>query len=103
MGSGGVNCEKIGCVPQRNIAAGKVDRVDKYIDAANTSAQRAAALTARRLAFGRRQSLDLKSTDINALVHGMEDLLHGTLGEQVALETALTGDLWIASMPPFSA
>jgi PAS domain S-box-containing protein len=82
---------------QRNITAGKMDRVDKYIGAASTSAQRAAALTARLLAFGRRQSLDLKSTDINALVHGMEDLLHRTLGEQVALETALTGELWIAN------
>lgn len=79
---------------QRNIAAGKMDRVQKYLDAANTSAQRAAALTSRLLAFGRRQSLDLKATDLNALVVGMEDLLHRTLGEQIALETYLADELW---------
>jgi PAS domain S-box-containing protein len=79
---------------QRNIAAGKMDRVQKYLDAANTSAQRAAALTSRLLAFGRRQSLDLKAIDLNTLVEGMEDLLHRTLGEQIALETYLADDLW---------
>jgi len=81
---------------QRYIAAGKMDRVDRYIDAANTSAQRAAALTSRLLAFGRRQSLDLKPTDVNALVHGMEELLHRTLGEQIALECHLPAHLWAA-------
>lgn len=81
---------------KRNIATGKMDRVEKYIDAASTSAQRAAALTSRLLAFGRRQSLDLKGTNVNALVTGMEDLLHRTLGEQTALEVHLAGDLWPA-------
>ncbi|MEG3163379.1 PAS domain S-box protein [Sphingomonas sp. PB2P19] len=82
---------------QRNIATGRMDRVDRYIEAANTSAQRAAALTSRLLAFGRRQSLDLQPTDVNALVGGMEDLLHRTLGEQVTLETFAASNLWAAS------
>ena len=82
---------------QRNIAAGRLDRVDRYIDAGNASAQRAAALTARLLAFGRRQSLDLRVTDINTLVCGMSDLLERTLGEQTALETHFKADLWPAS------
>lgn len=71
-----------------------METVDRYIDAANTSAQRAAALTARLLAFGRRQSLDLKPIDVNGLVSGMEDLLRRTLGEQVALETHFATNLW---------
>ncbi|SFS01078.1 PAS domain S-box protein [Sphingomonas jatrophae] len=79
---------------QRYIATGRMDRVGRYIEAASTSAQRAASLTARLLAFGRRQSLDLRGVDVNALVAGMEDMLHRTLGEQVALETHLAGDLW---------
>uniref|UniRef100_UPI0035CA881E PAS domain S-box protein n=1 Tax=uncultured Sphingomonas sp. TaxID=158754 RepID=UPI0035CA881E len=81
---------------RRHIASGRMDRVERYLDAANTSAQRAAALTARLLAFGRRQSLDLKPTDVNLLVGDMEDLLHRTLGEQVALETHLAQYLWAA-------
>ena len=79
---------------ERNIAAQRWDRVQRYIDAANTSAQRAAALTARLLAFGRRQSLDLRAADANALVSGMEDLLHRTLGENIVLETQLASGLW---------
>ncbi|MFK4875407.1 PAS domain-containing protein, partial [Novosphingobium sp. ZW T3_23] len=50
---------------RRNIGAGRLERVDRYIDAANASAQRAAALTSRLLAFGRRQSLDLRTLDVN--------------------------------------
>ena len=81
---------------QRDLAAGRTDRTGRYIDAAVTSAQRAAALTSRLLAFGRRQSLDLQPADVNALVSGMADLLHRTLGEQVALETHLDAALWTA-------
>lgn len=79
---------------QRFIAEGRMDRVDRYIEAAAASAQRAAALTSRLLAFGRRQTLDLKATDVNALVVSMEDLLHRTLGEQIILETHLAPNLW---------
>ncbi len=82
---------------RRNISAGRMEKVGKYIEAASTSAQRAASLTSRLLAFGRRQSLDLKGTDVNALVAGMEDLLHRTLGERIALQVRLAGDLWYAS------
>jgi PAS domain S-box-containing protein len=81
---------------QRNLANGRPERVERYIDAATTSAQRAAALTARLLAFGRRQSLDLQPTDVNTLVSGMEDLLQRTLGEQVALEAHLSTNVWAA-------
>ncbi|WP_313809608.1 ATP-binding protein [Sphingobium sp.] len=81
---------------QRHIALGRMDRVDRYMEMANTSAQRAAALTSRLLAFGRRQSLDLKPTDVNMLVASMEDLLHRTLGEQVALEVRLDDGVWPA-------
>lgn len=81
---------------QRNLASGRTDRVERYIDAATTSAQRAAALTARLLAFGRRQSLDLQPTDANTLVSGMEDLLQRTLGEQIALEAHLATNAWAA-------
>ena len=42
--------------------------VDRFIEGAQTSAQRAAALTQRLLAFSRRQTLDPKPTDVNRLV-----------------------------------
>ena len=68
----------------------------RFMDAATTSAHRAAALTHRLLAFARRQSLDTRPNDINRLVAGMEDLLHRTLGEQIELRSALATELWTA-------
>ena len=81
---------------RRRITAGRLDDVDRFIDAATTSAQRAAGLTHRLLAFSRRQSLDRQPLDINALVTSMEDLLHRTLGEQIALSVALDDSAWQA-------
>jgi CheY-like chemotaxis protein len=59
-----------------------------------TSANRAAALTHRLLAFSRRQPLDPKPLRPNPLIASMEDLLRRTLGERIQLELALSGDLW---------
>jgi CheY-like chemotaxis protein len=66
------------------------------MDAATVSAQRAAALTHRLLAFARRQSLDSRPNDVNRLVASMEDLLRRTLGEQIELRSELAADLWTA-------
>jgi CheY-like chemotaxis protein len=66
------------------------------MDAASTSALRAASLTHRLLAFARRQSLDSRPNDINRLVGGMEDLLERTLGERIELQFIFASDLWAA-------
>lgn len=81
---------------QRDRAAGRTDRIDRFVEAAGASAQRAAGLVARLLAFGRRQSLDLTAVDMNALVESLEDLLRRTLGEQIVLEMSPAADLWTA-------
>ncbi len=78
---------------RRFLESGRTDQVFRYLEAAETSAQRAAALTARLLAFGRRQSLDIRPTDVNHLVRGMEDLLRRTLGEQISLAVDLAEGL----------
>lgn len=72
------------------------ERAERYIDAATSSAQRAAALTHRLLAFSRRQSLDVRPTDVTALVLGLEDLLRRTLGENIALDLDLPAANWPA-------
>jgi CheY-like chemotaxis protein len=58
------------------------------------SAERAATLTARLLAFSRRQSLAPRAIDANRLVSGLADLLQRTLGETVALEALAGTGLW---------
>ena len=69
-------------------------------DMAQQGAQRAATLTARLLAFSRRQPLDPKPIDPNRLVAGIADLLQRTLGEAVALETVSAAGLWKAQADP---
>src|ERR1700704_6657972 len=79
---------------QTRLNQGRTDNVARYIDAAMTSANRAAALTHRLLAFARRQPLIPKSVDANQLVVSLEDLLRRTIGETIDLEITASDDLW---------
>ena len=80
-------------VLRRRIATGRLDDLERFMDAASNSAQRAAGLTARLLAFSRRQSLDSRATDINALIASLEELLCRTMSEQIVVTTSLADDL----------
>ena len=75
-------------------------RLRRAAETAMRGAQRAAALTQRLLAFSRRQPLDPKSIDVNALVAGMSDLLRRALGEDIVVETVLGGGLWRVEADP---
>ncbi|WP_440813396.1 ATP-binding protein [Pseudomonas syringae] len=77
------------------LAAGRVDEVEHYIDAAAASANRAAVLTQRLLTFARRQSLDVSAVDINRMVRSMEELLRGTLGSRAVLHIELEEGLGV--------
>jgi PAS domain S-box-containing protein len=79
----------------RRISKQRYDDLDRFMDAATSSAQRAAALTQRLLAFSRRQTLDVRPVDVAEVIATMEDLLHRTLGENVGLEVRSPPDLWL--------
>ena len=83
-------------VMRRRVALGRTDDLERFMNAASQSAMRAASLVQRLLAFSRRQSLDSKPLDLNALIASMEDLLHRTLGEQVRLRVQLDPQARIA-------
>jgi PAS domain S-box-containing protein len=72
------------------------DPLQRHVAAAMRGASRAAVLTDRLLAFSRRQPLAPDVIDVNALVAGMSDLLRGTLGEGIRIETVLADGLWPA-------
>jgi PAS domain S-box-containing protein len=69
-------------------------RLVKAVQSAMSGAKRAAALTQRLLAFSRRQPLDPKPIDVNALISGMSDLLHRSLGETIELEVVRAARPW---------
>jgi PAS domain S-box-containing protein len=85
---------------QTRLSQGRTDNVARYIDAAMTSANRAAALTHRLLAFARRQPLIPKSVDANQLVVSLEDLLRRTIGETIDLAILTSEDLWSTFCDP---
>jgi len=82
---------------QRYIANGRAAEIGRFTEAAVSSANRAAALTHRLLAFSRRQSLDRKPLDANELVHSLEDLLSRTTGDHILLRLQLADELWPVS------
>jgi PAS domain S-box-containing protein len=73
-------------IVRRRLAAGRMDDIDRFLNAASASANRAAALTARLLAFSRRQSLDSRPFDVNQMLTSLEELLRRTIGENIAIE-----------------
>ena len=56
------------------------------------AADRATTLTRQLLAFSRKQLLELKVVDVNAIVQDMERLLRPLIGENIELVTILTPD-----------
>ncbi len=80
---------------QTYITRGRLTEADRFVGSAMTSANRAAALTHRLLAFARRQPLDPKPVRANQLIASMEDLLRRSLGVSIDMELVLAGGLWM--------
>ena len=87
-------------VIERRLSQGRYDGLDRFIEGAQSSSRRAAALTQRLLAFSRRQTLDPKPTDINRLIAGMEDLIRRTVGPAIEVEVVGAGGLWLTKVDP---
>jgi signal transduction histidine kinase len=85
---------------RRRLARGRLDDLDSLIDLGVTSANRAASLTHRLLAFSRRQSLDSKAVQMNTLVLSMGELLQRSLNESIQLDMRLNDKLWVAEADP---
>jgi PAS domain S-box-containing protein len=73
-------------------------RINRALDMTRQATERAANLTARLLAFSRRQPLQPTPTDLNTLVRDMTELLHRTLGETIEIEGVLSSRLWTADI-----
>ena len=75
-------------------------RLLSHVAAAMRSALRGGQLTQQLLAYARRQNLSPRPVDVNAVIVGMGELLHRSLGGLVQVETELASDLWPATSDP---
>jgi signal transduction histidine kinase len=72
----------------------------QIVEMISAAAARGADLTQHLLAFARRQPLQPRSTDVNALVIDAARLLRPTLGEQIEIESMLAHDSAPALIDP---
>ena len=74
--------------------------VIKFLDFAMTAANRAAALTSRLLAFGRRQPLDTKLVNLDDLIESLKDLIQRTAGPEIQVDIRLKDGCWPVRCDP---
>jgi two-component system, cell cycle sensor histidine kinase and response regulator CckA len=71
-----------------------IDPLRDKVESIRKAADRAADLTTRLLAFGRKQVLAPRVLDLNAVVKGIEGMLRPLIGEDIRLVTRLERGLW---------
>jgi PAS domain S-box-containing protein len=79
---------------RRRLTQNRLVDAERYATAATGSANRAASLTQRLLAFSRRQPLDPKTVDVNELVRSMGELIRRSIGETIEFELATAPGIW---------
>lgn len=78
---------------QKRAEQGRYSDIPRYVSSALSSANKAAALTNRLLAFSRQQTLEPRLIRPNRLVIDIEDMLCRTVGPGITIETALSADV----------
>jgi PAS domain S-box-containing protein len=76
------------------------DNIRPMAEAVRMAAERGADLTRRLLAFGRRQMLEPRATNVKELLAGMEPMIHRTLGDHIEISAKHAADLWPATVDP---
>jgi PAS domain S-box-containing protein len=85
---------------QYRIEQGHAAEAGRFVDAARQTVERAAALTHRLLAFARRQTLDPKPVNADAMTRGMEELIRRTVGPGIQVELRLQDGSWAVQCDP---
>ncbi len=79
------------------------DRLRRATDNIRTAAERATTLTQQLLAFARKQRLEGRNVNLNALVEGMGEMATRTLGEAITVAFDLAPDLAPCRIDPTQA
>ncbi len=85
---------------RRRVEQGRAEEVVRYVEAARRTVERGAALTHRLLAFARRQALQPRAIEPDALVEGMAELIRRTVGPGVTVESRLRDGVWSVLCDP---
>ena len=75
-------------------------RASNHLGAAQRAAESGAKLTEQLLAFSRRQHLQPRAVDLNAVIGGMGEILARTIGTTIQVRTNLAPELWPALVDP---
>jgi len=75
------------------LGIGENDPLKGNLEEIRKATERAATLTRQLLAFSRRQVMDLKVIDLNAVVKDLDKMLRRIIGEDIELRTILANDL----------
>ncbi|MDO3445559.1 response regulator [Agrobacterium sp. V1] len=75
-------------------------RAEQRLQNALAGVARGAKLASQLLAFGRRQPLEPKVVNVRKLIQNMDDMLRRALGEEIELETVVSGGLWNTLIDP---
>ena len=82
-------------VIQKLITAGRIGEIDRFVVGARESANRAASLTHRLLAFSRQQPIDPRPVDVNKLITSIQELVRRTIGETITMTLIPAKALWL--------
>ena len=85
---------------RRRIEQGRMEEAARYVDAARTTVDRAAALTNRLLAFASRQALQPKAVEPDKMVEGMAELIRGMVGPSVEVVLRPGDGIWTVLCDP---
>jgi len=74
--------------------------LETLLDAASGSAQRAASLVHRLLAFSRQQTLQPQATQVSSLISDMQELICRSVGPAIEVRSRFVADLWPTFIDP---
>ena len=72
----------------------------RHVGAAQRAAENGARLTEQLLAFSRRQHLQPRAVELNAVVAEMREMLTRTIGSTIEVRLDVSPDLWLALIDP---
>ncbi|MGO0633529.1 PAS domain-containing protein [Pseudomonas sp. SAR267] len=85
---------------QQRLGQQRYAELEPLLALSSGSAQKASALVHRLLAFSRQQTLQPRSTDVAALVLGMEELVRRTIGPSIRLHSRFLARPWPTFIDP---